>query len=77
MFIYPNTTVYSEEMIEGAGKESDGDNDAQSPNERPVLSPSNCRVYKYAPRYGFDGSTEDMIVFLTNKLEPKKYGGQK
>jgi hypothetical protein len=71
----PSTTVFSEEMIEGAGKESDGDNDIPSPNEKPIPSPPICRVYKYAPRYGFDGSQEDMVLFLTSKLEPKKYGG--
>jgi hypothetical protein len=75
MTIYSDATVYSEEMIEGVGKEVDGDNEVQLTNETPVLVPSICRVYKYAPRYGFDGDQEDMVIFLTNKLEPKKYGG--
>jgi hypothetical protein len=67
--VYSNTKVFSKEMIEGAN------NDTQSLAERPILSPSICRVYKYAPRYGFDASQEDMVIFLTNKHEPKKYGG--
>jgi hypothetical protein len=63
-------------MIEGDNnKECDDDNDIQSLAERPILSPPICRVYKYAPRYGFDASQEDMVIFLTNKHEPKKYGG--
>jgi hypothetical protein len=73
--LYPDTTVFSEEMIEGVGKEIDGDDSNQPSNERPISSPSVCRVYKYAPRYGFAESHEDMVIFLTNKLEPKKYGG--
>jgi hypothetical protein len=75
--LYPTTTVFSEEMIEGAGKETDLDNDIQSPNEKTVTSPSLCRVYKYAPKYGFEQSEEDMVIFLTSKPEPKKYGGLK
>ena len=62
-------------MIEGVGKEADADNDNQSVTEKPNPPPSNCRIYKYAPRSGFAESNEDMIIFLTNKLEPKKYGG--
>ena len=75
--LFPETIVFSEEMIEGVGKEIEGDSDIQSPNERPVAStsPSPCRVYKYAPKYGYEQSQEDMVIFLTNKPEPKKYGG--
>ncbi len=75
--IIPATTVFSEEMIEGAAKEGDVDNDIQSPNERSVASPSLCRVYRYAPKYGFHESQEDMVIFLTTKPEPRKYGGLK
>lgn len=73
--IYPDTTVYSEEMIEGVNKEVEGENSILSPNDKPIPSPSDCRVYKYAPRYGFGESEEDMVIFLTSKLEPRKYGG--
>jgi hypothetical protein len=73
--LYSNTTVFSEEMIEGACKELDDDNGIPSPNAKSVPAPPICRVDKYAPRYGFDGSQEDMVIFLTKKLEPTKYGG--
>lgn len=72
--LYPETTVFSEAMIEGGSKEIDGDQDVQSPNEKPILSRPSCRVYKYAPKYGFDQNEEDVVVLLTNKVEPKKYG---
>lgn len=75
VLIDPYTTVYSEEMIEGVGKDSEGDNDSLSPNEKSNSAPPICRVYKYAPRSGFSESQEDMVIFLTNKLEPRKYGG--
>jgi len=71
---YPDTTVFSDEMIEGASNELDGDNDIQAPNASSRPSPPICCVYKYAPRYGFDTSSEDMVIFLTHKLEPKTYG---
>jgi len=73
--LYPDTKVFSKEMVEGANNECEDDNDTQSTSERPILSPPNCRLYKYAPRYGFDVSQEDMVISLTNKPEPKKYGG--
>ena len=72
---YPETTIFSEAMIEGGSNELDGDHDVQSPNEKPISSRPLCRVYKYAPKYGFDQNEEDMMVLLTNKIEPKKYGG--
>ncbi|CAF3425593.1 unnamed protein product [Rotaria sp. Silwood2] len=72
--IYPNTTVYSEEMVEGVDIASTVDNSMQSTTVKTNSSTSNCRVYKYAPKWGFDTSNEDMLIFLTNKPEPKKYG---
>jgi hypothetical protein len=73
--LYSDTTVYSDEMIEGVGKESEAENDTQSMSGRQNTSPSICRVYNYAPRSGFAESNDDMLIFLTTKLEPKKYGG--
>jgi hypothetical protein len=32
-------------------------------------------VYKYAPKYGYEQSQEDMVIFLTTKPEPKRHGG--
>lgn len=75
--LYPQTTVFSDEMIEGGSKDVDGDSEVPSPNEKPIPSPPLWRIYKYAPRYGFDQSQEEMVIFLTNKPEPKKYGGMK
>lgn len=74
-YFYWETTVFSEVMIEGESKDIDGDHDVQSPNGKPTSPPSLCRVFKYAPKYGFDQNEEDMVVMLTGKLEPKKYGG--
>jgi hypothetical protein len=71
-----DTTIYSDEMIEGAAKELEADNDSQSQNEVPRPVPSSCRVYNYAPRSGFADSIEDMLIFLTTKLESRRYGGQ-
>lgn len=62
-------------MIENKGKEIDGEQEIQAVNERLAITPPVCRVYKYAPRYGFDRGEEEMVIFLTNKLEPMKYGG--
>jgi hypothetical protein len=72
---YPETTVFSDEMIEGVSNGSKTDNNRQSPTEKSKSTPM-CRVYKYAPRYGFDTSSEDMVIFLTHKIELKKYGGE-
>ncbi|CAF3337011.1 unnamed protein product [Rotaria sp. Silwood1] len=72
--LYPDTTVYSEEMVEGVDIESTVDNSIHSTTAKTNSSTSNCRVYKYAPKWGYDTSNEDMLIFLTNKLEPKKYG---
>jgi hypothetical protein len=71
---YPDTTAFSDEMVEGVSNELDDDDDIQAPNRSSKPSPPSCRIYKYAPRYGFDTSNEDMVIFLTHKLEPKTYG---
>jgi len=77
--VYTESTIFSHIMIEGEakGKESETEQNTQLIDGESVTSapPPLCRVYKYAPRYGFDTSEEDMVIFLTNKLEPKKYGG--
>ena len=74
-YMFPATTVFSEEMIEGGEKNLDGDTEVRSPNEKPLSSPPLCRVYKYAPKYGYDRREEEMVIFLTSKPEPRKYGG--
>lgn len=77
--VYTESTVFSHIMTEGEvkGKETETEQDTQLIDNESVASasPPLCRVYKYAPRYGFDTSEEDMVIFLTHKLEPRKYGG--
>ena len=73
--IEPGTTAFSEEMVEGAEKEVEGEIDSQSPTTNTNSTAPICRVYKYAPKSGFANGDEDMLIFLTNKLEPRKYGG--
>ena len=61
-------------MVEGAIVESYVENGVDSSIEGANLLPTNSRVYKYAPRYGYDASNEDMVIVLTHKLEPRKHG---
>ncbi len=73
---YAHTTVFSEELIEIL-KESESDNTTtESTTERSHTSKNlNCRMYKYAPRSGYTDSNDEVLIFFTNKLKPKKYGG--
>jgi hypothetical protein len=75
MFLYPHTTVFSEEMEEYNEKKSDTDIETESLAEESNPLSSNRHIYKYAPRCGFIGKRDEMLVFLRNKLEPRKYGG--
>jgi hypothetical protein len=65
------TTAYSDEMIE-----SESDSDVQLSTTTNQASAPSCRVAKYAPKYGFAQSREDMIVVMTQKMEKKKYKGR-
>jgi hypothetical protein len=71
-----HTTVFSEELIEIL-KESESDNTTtESTTERSHTSKNlNCQMYKYAPRSGYTDGNEEILIFFTNKLNPKKYGG--
>ncbi|CAF0856077.1 unnamed protein product [Adineta ricciae] len=73
---YPQTTAFSEPMIEGDSGSGEPENDSQSVDEQSTTSPEpSCRVYKYAPRYTVNTNSEDMIIILTSKkLEVRKYG---
>ncbi|CAF4732012.1 unnamed protein product [Rotaria sp. Silwood1] len=67
-------TIYSEEMVEDAEKEIVEDT---RPTESVVQShspPPDCRMYKYAPRYGYTTGKEEVLIFYTKKLEENKYG---
>ncbi|CAF1188012.1 unnamed protein product [Adineta ricciae] len=72
----PQTTAFSEPMIEGESGTGEPENDSQSVDEQSTTSPEpSCRVYKYAPRYTVNTNSEDMIIILTSKkLEVRKYG---
>ncbi|CAF3931194.1 unnamed protein product [Rotaria sp. Silwood1] len=74
--VFKQTTIFSEEMIENISRESDVDNvSTESIIVRPRASSSSiCRMYKYAPRNGFTDSYDEMLIFYTNKLKPRKYG---
>jgi hypothetical protein len=75
---YACTTAFSDEMSETVGRELDSDNaPTESTTRRSHSSKSsNCGVYKYAPRNGYTDSNDEVLIFLTNKLKPKRYGGK-
>ncbi|CAF1451012.1 unnamed protein product [Adineta steineri] len=74
--IFPQTTALSDEMIENENSVLDAadDDDNQSLNKKVGSSSPICRVLKYAPHYGFDTSIDEIVIILSNKLEPKTYG---
>jgi hypothetical protein len=76
MVLYPQTTVFSAEMAEDGGKQSETDSETESSTDRISASSCNRNIYKYAPRSGFAESNEEVLVFLRNKLEPRKFGSK-
>lgn len=74
--LYSDSIVFSLEMTEGETTTSDAPNSTRSPVARSVSPTSLCRVYKYAPKYGYEASNEEMVIFLTKKLEANIYGGE-
>ncbi|CAF3894940.1 unnamed protein product [Rotaria sordida] len=74
--VFNRTTVFSEEMAENISRESDLDDVPSVPTivRSHPLSPSECRMYKYAPRSGFTDSNDEILIFYTSKLKLKKYG---
>jgi hypothetical protein len=75
MLLYPHITVLSEEMEEYCERKSDGDIETNSLTKESNPLSSNRHIYKYAPRIGFVGQRNEMLIVLRNKLEPRKYGG--
>ena len=75
MCISPETTVFSQAMIEGAGKGTEADNTSPTATSSSQTPARGCRVARYAPKYGFAQSQEEMIVVMTQKVEQKKYKG--
>jgi hypothetical protein len=59
---------------EGTTEDDRSDEPAAISNVPP---PPECRMYKYAPRYGYTQGNDEMLIFFTRKLEEKKYGSKK
>ncbi|CAF3747753.1 unnamed protein product [Rotaria magnacalcarata] len=74
--IYHRTTVFSDELIQQFDKESYVDCTPSGSSSVRFNSPqeSDCRVYKYAPKSGYADSNDEILIFYTNRLQPKKYG---
>ncbi|CAM4751722.1 unnamed protein product [Rotaria magnacalcarata] len=74
--IYHRTTVFSDELIQQFDKESYVDCTPSGLSSVRFNSPqeSDCRVYKYAPKSGYADSNDEILIFYTNRLQPKKYG---
>ncbi len=75
MLIYTDTTIFSDPMDENDERQSDTETDTESSNEKAISSSLNNCIYKYAPRSGLAGNNDEMLIFLKNKIEAKKYGG--
>ncbi|CAM4829085.1 unnamed protein product [Rotaria magnacalcarata] len=74
--VYHRTTVFSDELIQQFGKESYVDCAPSGSSSVRFNSPqeSDCRVYKYAPKFCYADSNDEILIFYTNRLQPKKYG---
>jgi hypothetical protein len=77
MVLFSCTTVFSDTMIGHFRRELEPDN---APSESTTLRShssrsSDCHVYKYAPRHVHQNSNDEVLIFYTSKLRPKKYGG--
>ncbi|CAF1519789.1 unnamed protein product [Rotaria magnacalcarata] len=74
--IYHRTTVFSDELIEQFGKESyvDCTPSGSSSVRFNSAQESDCRVYKYAPKFCYADSNDEILIFYTNRLQRKKYG---
>lgn len=62
-------------MIESAGNGTDADNKSPAATSSSQSTALNCRVARYAPKYGFAQSQEEMILVMMQKVEQKKYKG--
>lgn len=69
--LYNNTTVYSEEMVENEDKQGDDDSASQ-----PAPPTDEFDVTKYAPKYGTNGDNEEMLIFVSKKIDLKRNGGR-
>ncbi|CAF1582939.1 unnamed protein product [Rotaria magnacalcarata] len=69
--IYHRTTVFSDELIEQFGKESyvDCTPSGSSSVRFNSAQESDCRVYKYAPKFCYADSNDEILIFYTNRLQ--------
>ncbi|CAF4276781.1 unnamed protein product, partial [Rotaria socialis] len=74
--IYNRTTVLSDELIQQFGKESYANCTPSGTSSVRFNSSeeSDCRVYKYAPKFSYADSSDEILIFYTNRLQLKKYG---
>ncbi|CAF3548625.1 unnamed protein product [Rotaria socialis] len=74
--IYHRTTVFSDELIQQFGKESYANCTPSGTSSVRFNSPeeSDCRVHKYAPKFGYADSSDEILIFYKNRLQLKKYG---
>ncbi|CAF4364653.1 unnamed protein product [Rotaria sp. Silwood2] len=70
----PHLTIYSEEMVEDAEKETVEDTKLTESVTQPILPPPECPWYKYAPRCGYTTGEEEVLIFYKKKLEENTYG---
>lgn len=72
----PQSTVFSQAMIDNEGEQTTSEQTSLSAAASVDDTISNCRIQQYAPRYGFKSGGEEMIIILTSKLDQKKAGGR-
>jgi hypothetical protein len=77
MVFFSTTTVFSDIMTDRVRRELESDN---APSGSTTIRSnssrsSDCHVYKYAPRHVHQNSNDEVLIFYTSKLRPKKYGG--
>ena len=75
--IDPYVSIISDEMTLIPDQESIEDNEStKSTTESNSSSPPECRMYKYASRYGYTEGNDEVLIFYNKKLEEKKYGSK-
>jgi hypothetical protein len=77
MALFTITTVFSDTLTDRVRRELESED---APSESTTIRSnssrsSNCQVYKYAPRHVHQNSNDEVLIFYTSKLKPKKYGG--
>ncbi len=74
---YACTTQFSDEMFDPSRKSHPVNPSSELTARGPVIPKSNvCEVYKYAPRYGYDDTNNEVLMFFTDKLLVHRYGGK-